>query len=146
MTKPPSVDALADFADAILELANKLDVRHPDLRDVLPLTGTEIAVVRAVHRVPGATPSQIAESTRLQRSNVSTALRSLEARGLIAREPAPENARSVTIRLTAQAADDVARINEYWAGRLRQADPDDLAALIAARGALQRVSAAITRA
>lgn len=144
MTTPPTADALADFADAVLELANKLDVRHPDLRDVLPLTGTEIAVVRAVHRLPEATPSQIAEATRLQRSNVSTALRSLEARGLLVREPAPGNARFVTIRLTAQAADDVARIDEHWATRLRQADPADLAALIAARGALQRVTAAIT--
>lgn len=139
-SQQPRPEQLAAFADVVLDLAHKLDIKNPDLRDVVPLTGTEIAVIRQIHRVPRSTPSQIADAVRLQRSNVSTALRTLEAKGLVLREQAPENARSVVLVPTERAAEDVARINVWWAERLQAAQSDDLALVVAALGALERIA------
>jgi hypothetical protein len=60
----PTPEQLAAMADVILDLAHKLDIRNPKLRDVVPLTGTEMAVIREVHRNPHMTPSQLAATRR----------------------------------------------------------------------------------
>jgi len=127
------------------DLAHHLDIRHPEVRDVVPLTGTEMAVIRQVHRRPGSTPSQIAQATGLQRSNVSTAVRTLEAGGLVVREQQPGNARSVTLVPTEMAADSIGRINAFWATRLGAADPADLQEALAALDALARIAASLGR-
>lgn len=131
---------LADLADAVLELADKLDPRHPELRDVVPLTGTEVVVIRELHRHPHSTPSQLAAATGLQRSNVSTALRALEAAGLVLREQDGANARQVVLVPTAKAARNVESIRAFWAERLRHAPREDLLRLLAAAEALARVA------
>lgn len=141
----PSPEALARLADVVHDLAHLLDIRNPDLRDVVPLTGTEIAVIREIHRHPGASPSQIAQATRLQRSNVSTTLRALEAGGLVTREAGPGNARSVSLWPTAQAADNVAMINAYWARRLSAAPEGDIARALESLDALARIAASLER-
>jgi DNA-binding MarR family transcriptional regulator len=136
---------LAEFADVITALAHQLDTRNPDLRDVVPLTGTEIAVIREIHRTPRSTPSQIAEVTGLRRSNVSTAIRALEAGGLVVRDQLAGNARSVALVPTALASESVERINAYWAGLLREVPDDLLSRAIAATSALSDISTALTR-
>lgn len=136
-------DKLVEFADVVLDLAHKLDFKHPELRGVVPLTGTEIAVVREVHRTPRATPSQIADASGLQRSNVSTALRTLEAKGLVVREQAPGNARSVVLVPTEQAAADVARIHAWWEARLSGVDSASLARVLESLDALRDVAAGL---
>nr|WP_255670344.1 MarR family transcriptional regulator [Aeromicrobium wangtongii] len=115
------------------------------MRDVVPLTGTEIAVIRQIHRAPRSTPSQIAESTGLRRSNVSTAIRALEAGGLVVREQLAGNARSVALVPTARAAESVARINAYWAALLHDVPADLLRAGVEAAPALAGISRAIVR-
>lgn len=109
--------------------------RHPQPRAARrgPLTGTEIAVIRQIHRAPRATPSQIAEATGLRRSNVSTAIRALEAGGLVVRDQHAGNARSVALVPTALASESVARINAYWAALLQ-----DVPGELLAEGILQR--------
>lgn len=141
----PDHAALAELADVIHDLAHQLDIRHADLRDVVPLTGTEIAVIRQIHRQPGSTPSQIAEATSLHRSNVSTAVRTLEAGGLVVREQQQGNARSVTLVPTAKAAESVDRINGFWATRLESAPRDALDAATAAVEALGQIAASLGR-
>lgn len=141
----PTSAQLADLADAVLELAHQLDLRNPDLRDVVPLTGTEMAVIRQVHRAPRSTPSEIAEATGLRRSNVSTAVRALEVGGLVVREHIAGNARSVALVPTPLANDSVARINAYWATLLGDVSEELLADGIAAAPALARIAAAIAR-
>ncbi|WP_460772185.1 MarR family winged helix-turn-helix transcriptional regulator [Microbacterium sp. GXF7504] len=143
-SRPGPVD-LARLADVVTHLAGQLDIRHPDLRDVVPLTGTEVAVIREIHRHPHSTPTQIAEATGLQRSNVSTAVRTLEAGGLVVRGRVPDNARSVTLAPTAKAAEHVARIHTYWAERLAQAPAEALADAVSAVEALAAVSDALGR-
>lgn len=141
----PSSAQLAELADVVTELAHQLDTRSPELRDVVPLTGTEIAVIRQVHREPRSTPSQIAEATGLRRSNVSTAIRALEAGGLVVRDQLEGNARSVALVPTAQAAASVARINAYWTSLLREVPDDVLAEAVAATPVLAAIAEAIRR-
>lgn len=134
---------LAAFADVVLDLAHKLDLRHPDLRDVVPLTGTEISVIREIHKHPRATPSQIAEATGLKRSNVSAAVRTLEAGGLVVREQLPGNARSVALVPTQQAAESIQRIHAHWSRLLARAPESALREALAARAALTDIAETI---
>jgi DNA-binding MarR family transcriptional regulator len=139
----PSSEQLAALADVILDLAYKLDIRNPKLRDVVPLTGTEMAVIREVHRNPHMTPSQLAVATGLHRSNISTAVRTLETGGLVVREQVPNDARSITLAPTARAAASIARINDYWVDRLAQTSAESLAEAVAALNALRRIAASL---
>jgi DNA-binding MarR family transcriptional regulator len=136
---------LATFADVILELAHQLDLRKPELRDVVPLTGTEMAVIRQIHRTPHSTPSQVADATGLRRSNVSIAVRTLEARGLVVRTEVPGNAKSVLLVPTKLAIESINSIHAYWASLLRDAPPGLLTEAIDATEALQRLAAAVAR-
>jgi DNA-binding MarR family transcriptional regulator len=102
-------------------------------------------VIRAIHRAPGASPSRIAEATGLARSNVSTALRTLEARGLVLREHPTGDGRTVELVATTLAEEHLARIREFWAHRLEQAPPEVRAAAIAALPALTDLVAALAR-
>jgi len=139
----PDHARLARLADVVHDLAHHLDIRQPELRDVVPLTGTEVAVIREIHRRPASTPSQIAEATGLQRSNVSTAVRTLEAGGLVVREQQPGNARSVSLVPTEKAAESVERINSFWAARLGVAEAADLETALGALDALSRIAATL---
>ncbi|MCK9794809.1 MarR family transcriptional regulator [Isoptericola sp. 4D.3] len=116
---------LAELADVVVELARHLDVRSPELRDIVPLTGTEVAVIREVHRAARPTPSRIAAATGLARSNVSTALRTLEARGLVVREHAEGDRRTVRLVATPLADEHLARIHDFWGRRLGSV-PDEV--------------------
>lgn len=140
MTSVSDADLTA-LADTVLKLASKVDLRAPALRDVIPLTGTEIAVIREIHLLQRPSPSQIAEATGLQRSNVSTALRSLEARGLVVREHRGGNARSVELVPTPLAAEFLDQIHDYWVRRLRTVPVDVLAEAVGALTALDRLAA-----
>jgi DNA-binding MarR family transcriptional regulator len=140
---PPLSEQLAALADVIVDLAHKLDIRDPRLRDVVPLTGTEVMVIREIHRTPHVTPSQLAETTGLQRSNVSTALRTLETGGLIVREQVPGDARSIALAPTARAVESVERINAYWVDRLAEAPSESLAEAVAALSSLKRIAASL---
>lgn len=51
----------------------------------MPLIETERQIMRVVALYPGAASSEIVRRTRLQRTNVSTALRALEQKSLISR-------------------------------------------------------------
>jgi|GEM_PF-6369816 len=136
-------DGLTELADVVVELARHLDVRSPELRGIVPLTGTEVAVIRQVHRSPRTTPSRIAEATGLARSNVSAALRTLEARELVLREHPAGDGRSVEIVATELADDHVARIYEFWTRRLEQAPQDVRDAALDAMPALAALATAL---
>lgn len=143
-SSPTRRDELAAFADALLDLAHQLDTRHPELRDVVPLTGTEIAVIREIHRSPGSSPSHIAEATGLKRSNVSTAVRALEAGGLVKRESQPGNARSVALLPTPLAAQSIARIHAHWERQLALAPAGALEEALRATAALTAIAASLS--
>ena len=69
-----AIDQLADVAEAILGIARELRLRidaDPD-----GLTPSESHVMRYINHRPGVTPGEVARFIGLQRSNLSSALRS----------------------------------------------------------------------
>lgn len=112
-----------DLADAIVGLARLIQVADVQIAGVAPLTGTEIAVLRWVHRHPGTTSGETARATGLHRSNMSAALRGLVSKGLVLREGDPEDSRLVHLRLTELAEEDSRRIRLHWAQALQDRLP-----------------------
>ncbi|PZE64293.1 MULTISPECIES: MarR family winged helix-turn-helix transcriptional regulator [unclassified Curtobacterium] len=142
MTSPASDDALAELADAVLRVARELDPTGPRSVDVVPLTGTEVLVMRWVDTNPGTTPSATAEATALRRSNLSVALGSLVAKGMVERRTHPDDARLAQLYPTALAAESIGLLRARWTEALRAAldvRGVDAAAVTSAVGLLQRI-------
>lgn len=131
-------EALADLADLVLRVSREIDPNGSSALDVVPLTGTEVLVLRWVDLHPGTSPSATAEATALQRSNLSAALRSLVAKGMVDRRADPRDARLVQLFATEQAAANIRVLRAHWARKLRAAlgdatthDPDRVADAVA---------------
>ncbi len=117
-------DPLADLADLILNVGRLVRARTPEW---VPLTETERQVMRVVDLYPGAAPSQIARRTRLQRTNVSTALRSLEDKGMISRSAT--TGRGIAVTPTERAAANLRALRAAWSRELTGILGDDLDAV-----------------
>ncbi len=115
---------LADLADLVLAIARAittdvgLDPEHVDL------TATEINVMRYVDRHPGVSPTSVAAATGLQRSNLSRALRDLEAKGMVERTPDASDGRQMRLEPTARAAANLERLRTNWSRILESVDVD----------------------
>ncbi|MGG7308568.1 MarR family winged helix-turn-helix transcriptional regulator [Curtobacterium sp. AB451] len=116
-----SDDLLAELADVVLRISREIDPNGARSLDIVPLTGTEALVMRWIDRNPGSTPSAVAEATALKRSNLSVAVGSLVAKGMVERRPDPDDARTVQLYSTELAAGSIERLHAHWAGMLRQA-------------------------
>lgn len=112
-------DQLADIAETILGIARELRLRID--ADPEHLTPSESHVMRYINHRPGVTPSEVARFTGLQRSNLSTALRTLEKRGLIHRRADPADARAANLFPTRHANDNLARLRHQWAEQVSSA-------------------------
>jgi len=142
VTSLPSDDALARLADVVLSVARELDPTGPRAVDVVPLTGTEVLVMRWVDTNPGTTPSATADATALRRSNLSVALGSLVAKGMVERRAHPDDARTAQLYPTALAAESIALLRARWAETLRtalDAQGIDAAGVVSAVGLLERL-------
>jgi DNA-binding MarR family transcriptional regulator len=115
---------LTELADVLVALARHLQVATHEQEGVVPLTGTELSVLHWVERHPGATPSATAEAVGLRRSNLSTALRGLVAKGMIRREADPLDSRIAHLQPTDLALASGRRVRAYWAGVLAARMPD----------------------
>ncbi|GIE85387.1 MarR family winged helix-turn-helix transcriptional regulator [Actinoplanes regularis] len=135
--------ALADLADLILNVGRLVRARTPDESPgVVPLTETERQVMRVVDLHPGAAPSEIARRTRLQRTNVSAALRSLESKGMVSR--AATVGRGVAVHPTELAASNLRVLRAAWARELAGGLGDDLDAVRQCTGLLSRLERQLT--
>ncbi len=131
----------ANVAEAILGIARELRLRvdaDPD-----HLTPSESHVMRYVNHRPGVTPSEVARFTGLQRSNLSTALRTLEKRGLVTRRADPNDARAVNLFPTRRATDNLARLRHQWAAQIHDALRGDVRRVGQAAEVLQTLEAAL---
>lgn len=134
-------ETIADLADAVLALAREIEFRHPN-DSVVPLTVNELLALRALDRGGESAPSELAARLGLQRSNLSTALRGLETKGLITRVPGTTDGRGVVVRPTERSAHNLTRLREHWAATLSGALPPgaDLHDMV---GLLHRMSDAL---
>jgi DNA-binding MarR family transcriptional regulator len=120
-------DPFADLADLILNVGRLVRAATPDGLGTVPLTETERQVMRVVDLYPGAAPSEIARRTRLQRTNVSTALRTLEEKGLVSR--AATTGRGIAVNPTERAAANLRVLRAAWSRELAGILSDDLDAV-----------------
>ncbi|NTW42114.1 MAG: winged helix-turn-helix transcriptional regulator [Cellulomonadaceae bacterium] len=112
---------LADLAEAMLAIAREIRAYLPAGDDLVHLTMTESNVMRHIDRHPGTTPSATAAATGVARSNLSAALRSLEAKGFVVLSRDETDHRGVHLEATPAAGANLALLRERWAGLLADA-------------------------
>lgn len=115
---------MAELADLILNVGRLVRARTPAGPKVVSMTETERLVMRVVDLYPGSSPSRIAGRARLQRTNVSTALRALERKGMVTRTAG--SGRGVTVQPTERAAANLRTLRAAWSRELASALADDL--------------------
>jgi DNA-binding MarR family transcriptional regulator len=153
MTPPTPDDVLAQLADAVLRVARELDPAAQRSEDVVPLTGTEVLVMRWIDTNPGTTPSETADATALRRSNLSVALGALVAKGMVERRTHPGDARLAQLYPTERATESIGVLKGRWAETLRTAlgaapageDVDEAAVVASAVALLGRVEEGLRR-
>lgn len=130
-TAPPAAEQAADLADLILSIARRIQAKETHFTDVIRLSNLDSLVMRHIDRHPGSRPSTIASDLGIRSANMSAALRSLEAKGLIRRDPDPLDGRGVIVHPTSVAAENLRRLRTQWAEVMPPATPD-LDTLVAA--------------
>lgn len=110
-----TAETYADLADAIMSVARDLRAHAYHDPNITRLNFTEVTVMRHVERHPGTSPSEVAEATGMQRSNVSAALRSLEAKGFVERAVDEADNRQAVLRATARSARNLEVLRASWA-------------------------------
>ncbi|MBX7432229.1 MarR family winged helix-turn-helix transcriptional regulator [Mycobacterium sp. Y57] len=138
-----SADQLADLADLVLAVGRAVKAEVAADPSVLDLSVTEVTVMRYIDHHPGVGPSAVAAATGLQRSNLSRALRDLEAKGMVERTPDPADSRQAVLRGTAKSAENLVRLRAIWARLLGDAlevagEQHDAAPALALLRALER--------
>ena len=98
-------EQLADLADVVMAVSRAIKLRTATDPSVLDLSTTEVTVLRYIDHHPGVSPSAVATGTGLQRSNLSRALRDLEAKHLVRRAADPSDNRQSLLQSTELAAD-----------------------------------------
>jgi len=137
-----------DLALALHELSWRIARFGPAQVGLEPLPASEVAVLRAVLEQPGRGVSDAAASIAMQPSNVSAAVRSLVARGLIEKRPDPDDKRMTLLHPTARARKDRSAIETALAGSVSQAlgelSDEHVGALLRAVPAMRALSGAVT--
>ncbi|KRD08533.1 hypothetical protein ASE48_08105 [Mycobacterium sp. Root265] len=135
-------EQLADLADVVMAVSRAIKLRTAADPSVLDLSTTEVTVLRYIDHHPGVSPSAVASGTGLQRSNLSRALRDLEAKHLVRRAADPSDNRQSLLRSTEPAAENLRHIRAIWSGLLRDALADtgdhDITAALELLGTLER--------
>lgn len=136
-------EQLADLVDVVMAVARGVKAQAAADPAVLDLSATEITVLRYLDHHPDVGPSAVAAATGLQRSNMSRALRDLEAKGLVRRSADPGDSRHAVLRSTELAAENLSRLRAIWAKLLGDAldasgDRHDVASALSLLRALER--------
>lgn len=141
--RQPRGEQLADLADVVMAVARAIKSQAAADPGIVELSPTEVTVLRYIDHHPDVSAGTVAAGTGLQRSNLSRALRDLEAKGLVRRSADPADSRQVVLRSTRQAAENLARLRVIWARVLGDAlaasgEEHDLASALTLMHALER--------
>jgi DNA-binding MarR family transcriptional regulator len=131
------------LADLILIIAREIQFRGYEDPDAVALSPSEGMVMRYLQHRPEAAPGQIAASTGLQKTNLSTVLRRLEHKGLVERGQQADDGRGVIVHLTARGKDNYALVRHEWATAVAQAAGGQTERLDAALALLRAVEAGL---
>lgn len=141
-SQPADHDALGELADLLLNVGRLVRARTPASADGVPLNETERTVMRVVDLFPGASPSDVAERGRLQRSNVSAALRTLEEKGMV--ERTSTSGRGVSVHTTPFSHRHLEGLRAAWARELAAPLADDVHAVRQCVELLRKLEASLT--
>ncbi len=121
--------------------------READPGQALP--ASELEIMRLLVRRPGLSVNDTAAELRLAPANVSTALRALEARGLLERRRDPADGRVVRLHPTEAALAHRSDQEQAWGTALAQAlaalPKADAKRTLAATGSLRALAAVLGR-
>lgn len=134
----------ASLPIVLRELAWTIHKRAPDRTGTGPLPTTEVALLKQVMDAPGSTVGELSAALGLHQPNTSAAVRVLEGRGLVVREPDPSDRRTTRVSPTPRGLREHEAISADWAGSVADAiarlDPRDRRALEAAAGAMAELT------
>jgi DNA-binding MarR family transcriptional regulator len=91
--------AISELRGAVMRLSRRL--RHQRVDE--SLSPTEMAVLATLARCGSATPGELARKEHVQPPSMTRIVAMLEAKGLVHREPHPEDRRQVVVSRTEQA-------------------------------------------
>jgi DNA-binding MarR family transcriptional regulator len=117
----PNDEQWADFADLVLNIARELAMHTATTGNTIGLVGSEQNVMRTIDRNPGLSAGEVARLSGLQRSNLSSALRTLKEKGLVERRHDDADARGVLLYPTELSASNLAVLRREWAEKLSTA-------------------------
>lgn len=92
--------AVSDLRGAIMRLSRRL--RHQRVDE--SLSPTEMSVLATLARCGSATPGELARREHVQPPSMTRIVAMLESKGLVRREPHPDDRRQVVVSRTEQAA------------------------------------------
>lgn len=143
---PTGIDELASsLARLIMDTAREIRPQIEDAAQAIPLTPSEVLLVRHVAHAPGITPGELSGRAHMQRSNVSTTLRSLESKGLVERRSGEGDARCVELHPTPATLRNMAAFGAARAVVVREAVDASAEELRAAVELLDRLQQGLER-
>lgn len=108
-----------------------------------PITPSQISALSTLERVGPTAIGDLAAAERVQPPTMTRIVAALEEAGLVAREPALEDRRTVRVRMTVEGRRFLERSRSrktaYLAARLRTLDPGELEVLERAATLLERI-------
>jgi DNA-binding MarR family transcriptional regulator len=141
----PDDETLAELAELVLRISREIDPHGAKAIDIVPLNATEALAMRWIESHPGTSATETAEAMSLRHSNLSVAVRSLVAKGMVERRPDPDDARLVRLHPTALARDNVRRLHAHWAVGMRTALGENTEGLTTAIDVLRRADIGLRR-
>lgn len=139
------VERWARLADLVLMVSREIQFRGYADERAVPLTASEGMVMRYLQSHPVAPPNEIASATGIQRTNLSTLLRGLESKGLLARRTSPDDGRGVTVHLTQRGSSNYASARREWATAVATAAESETSNLDAALRLLDKIQAGLVK-
>ena len=141
MTHDTDINALATEWRTLL---GRLKRRLRDQGSVGDLTPSEIAAIVRLEREGPLTVSNLARAESMRPQSMGKTVATLEAAGLVAGAPDPDDGRQTLISLTPLCLEKLtvgrAARQDWLAHQLERLSPDDVAKLAAAADILRRIS------
>ena len=104
--------------DAVRRIVRTLHESSRAAEKTLGLSGAQLFVLQKLADSPGLSLNAVAEQTHTHQSSVSTVVSRLVDRGLVLRAPAPDDARRLELRVSAEGRRLVARMPDAAQARL----------------------------
>jgi DNA-binding MarR family transcriptional regulator len=132
--------AVNELRGAVMRLSRRL--RHQRVDETL--SPTEMSVLATLSRCGSATPGELARKEHVQPPSMTRIVAMLESKGLVRREPHPEDRRQVVVSRTEQAdsmlAESRTKRNAWLAKLAEGLTPEELAVMRQAAPVLEKLA------